>query len=188
MGGSHRIRPFILSRLLLLGVGLFLAACQYDPHAKDYLLREPTLAEVAGTYRVDFVSLYFSLPQSEKEIEARKDCVLSISPDGAVRFTGLPWIEEDSSFRYSFHGFRDGTARARVDSVGSVANGSGKAKTFYGLVFTDLPSGLASARLLGDSHSVTGILFGIGDPDGGEAIRFVRVADARSGDQLASRH
>ena len=180
MPRASTLLQMMATKIILGAVALALAACQYDPHARGYLLREPKMDEVAGTYRVDFVSLYQSLPQSEKEIEARKDCRIEISADGVVRFTGLPWIEETETFRYAFQGFRDGTVQARIDSAGSVGSGSGKSRTFYGLAFTGLPSGMTNARLLGDSRAVSGFLFGFGDPDGGEAIRFVRVPAAKS--------
>jgi hypothetical protein len=96
--------------------------------------------------------------------------LIRLQADGTFKAERYPYFSEtQAGFEYKFEDFRSLTGKWSPTTLGVISDGSGSAKTHYGISVDGLPSHLASFGFTGVSK-VDGLIIEFGDPDSGDAI------------------
>jgi len=160
------MRNFITASLLLLLV----SGCPHDPNVDFYTTSEPSIRDLAGRYMLTSQSVtkdgLSTLAGKPSEIELRED--------GTFIATNVPPAGGDEPDEKFFSKLVSGTGTWKPDTVGSIANGGQPPKQHWGVSFDCKTSEIMDAGLTG-SASPFGLLFTMGDPDGGHAMFFERA-------------
>ena len=159
-------RAGILAALLCLGF-----ACQYDPHAHRATSHAPDRKDVVGVWMLKEQWVI----SGGLEPFAQYHCMLEIREDGTFIATNIhsPGIRSPSG-REIFEQLASGSGTWRVDTIGSVDDGSGHTHPWFGVCFEGDKPSLKSAGFMNDRAPYE-LIQEVGDPDSGEALIFQRV-------------
>lgn len=157
-----------LALALLIGTTVCVAACQYDPHAHLYTRSRPPASDVAGVYRLTSETLL----KSDLAGFDKRACLVSLNADGTFEAVNVPPWDLDFPGSDFVERLLSGAGTWRIDAIGAVDNGW-TSQHVWG-VYLDSPTvKLAPAHLTGQK-SPYGLIFSLGDPDGGEALILTR--------------
>jgi len=151
--------------LLLLAQG-----CQYDPHANPYTTEKPQPRDVVGRYTL------ISQTATRDGLAALqgKPCVIDLRADGTFIATNVPPWELGSPGTNFFGALLTGSGTWRIDSVGSIDDGSRPMKTHWG-VYLDCQAAKMKPVGLTGKKPPFGLIFTLGDPDSGDAMILERA-------------
>ncbi len=164
---SNSISMRVLSFLTIL---LLAQGCQYDPYAHLYTTEKPQTADVAGLYMLASQTV----TQGGLAAFQGKPCLIYLQADGTFTATNVPPWELGSTGTNFFSSLLTASGTWRIDSVGSIDNGNGSLKTHWG-VYLDSPSAKIKPVGLTGQKPPYGLIFTLGDPDGGEAMILERA-------------
>lgn len=136
-----------------------LSACQYDPHSHLYTTEEPKDADLAGTYTLE----KFFLP-TEAGTNAPAITV-ELRTDGTFVAKNVPRWQHDEPAAGFFATLISGEGRWKKGKVGGRSDG----KDLWGVYLHAPDDRFLPAGLTGDKAPY-GLIFGLGDPDGGYAL------------------
>jgi hypothetical protein len=142
-----------------------IAGCQYDPDSSLYVTTPPTESEVVGTYQ-------FTTQHVNSSEKVAGSPTILLFADHRCEITDFPEWEE-LGMVWKLVGKHSCVGTWKVDDAGSLDNGWGKLKTIVGVSFKISPVVPTAKMTL--EHSRRGLLFGYGDPDQGESMKFAKV-------------
>ncbi len=160
-----------MKALVLAILGAVLSTgCQYNPYAHLFTTEKPKEADVAGVYALaeqtvtaDGLSVVDSRP-----------CSVELRSDGTFTATNFPFWRDTSPAVYVLDRQETRSGRWRLDSVGSVDDGSGNLKTHWGVYLDSTGIELWTLGLTANKAPY-GLIDTIGDPDSGTVMRFNRT-------------
>jgi hypothetical protein len=143
------------------------AGCQFDPYAHRYTTVKPTPRDVAGTYRLTEQTI---TPDGPAALGG-KPCVVELHEDGTFLARNVPPPPVDETSRNFFSRLVSTEGRWHIDRVGSIDDGNRPLKTHWGLRLDAGPAAtpVRPVGLIGN-RSPYGLIFTIGDPDGGHVL------------------
>lgn len=144
---------------------LLLAGCQYDPFASRYATKKPDAEDVAGRYELVKQTVKTQGPVA---LEGRP-CFVELRADGTFTATNVPPWTLDTPGTDFFQSLISGTGTWRIAKVGLLDNGLGKTKTIWGVYLDSKQAKFMPANLTGNKPP-HGLIFGLGDPDAGQAM------------------
>lgn len=153
----------------LLGAAV---GCQYDPFAHRYTTVKPKEADLFGTYLLDIQTADHEISEFRDSTGGIVFPMIKLNTDGSFEAENLP-VFESESMGATFMGLVSVNGSWIVSTVGSIDNGSDNLKKHWGIYMPDLPRELRSAGLINNEPPYE-IIFGVGDPDAGEAMVFKR--------------
>lgn len=171
------------SLLLRLKLGILIVAlasvsgCQFDPYADDYTRSKPKKSDLIGTYFLSGQTLNNTPIEQLKARDGSSPSPhkLILRSDGTFSILNMPmWVgnwANGSSDEWSISKFKSGFGKWDVQVVGSVGEGSGKVVDVWGLDFSSANISIGSVTLSGEKPPYS-IIFGYGDPDGGDAMTY----------------
>jgi hypothetical protein len=155
-------RPWV--QVLLLCFLSLATGCQYDPHAHLYTTERPRESDVVGLYVLkthQAVSVGVpTLPSGAARVELRSD--------GTFVATKVPQEGVEGPGPDFFSTLRSGSGTWSLDRIGSVDNGWSMKPT-WGIRLDSTTAKLMAPGLMGKT-SPYGLIFTLGDPDGGDAM------------------
>ena len=165
---------------------IWVGGCQFDPFADDYTRTKPSQADVVGTYILKEQTLNDTPIDKLKAVNGSKSSIhkMVLRADGTYSLTNLPiWLgnwSSGSSDEWSVKEFKSDSGQWKMCVVGSIGEGSGKDVDIWGLdIASTLP--FETVTLAGEQAPYR-IIFGFGDPDGGDAMIYEREnSNARNG-------
>jgi hypothetical protein len=153
---------------------LMAAGCQFDPYAHRYTTVRPSPRDVAGTYRLTEQTV---TPDGLAALGG-KPCVVELREDGTFLARNVPPPTLDAMSRDFFSRLVSTEGRWHIDRVGTIDDGARPLKTHWGLRLDSGPAAAAAAArpvgLTGDGPPY-GLVFTIGDPDGGHVLILEKV-------------
>jgi hypothetical protein len=152
-------------RLTLLIVAMALVGCQYDPFANRYTTRQPDATNVAGRYELAMQTV---TAQGLAALAGRQ-CFVELRDDGTFTAANIPpWVIDAPAPNF-FSTLASGSGTWRIDKVGSLDTGWGKLTPIWGVHLDSKQVKFMPVHLTGKKPP-HGLLFGIGDPDAGQAL------------------
>lgn len=159
------MRAALFLTLLLVGTG-----CQYDPHAHIYTTDKPETTNVVGSY----VLASQTFTRDGLAALQGRTCLIELRADGTFVATNVPPWQSGFPSTNFFNTLISGSGTWRIDSVGSVDDGQKPLKTHWG-VYLDSPTIKFDAPGLSSPKPPYGLIYTLGDPDGGEALILERM-------------
>jgi len=101
-------------------------------------------------------------------------CMIDLRADGSFTATNVPPWELDSPGMNFFSALVSGSGKWRIDSVGSIDDGSRPLKTHWGVYLDSDTAKMMPAGLTGQKPPY-GLIFTLGDPDSGDAMIFQKA-------------
>jgi len=150
---------------LLLILLLAVAGCQYDPHAHLYTTEKPEATNVVGRY----VLTSQTLTSGGKAALGGRVSSVDLRGDGTFVASNVPPWQEGFPATNFFATLISGSGTWRIDSVGSVDDGTKPLKTYWG-VYLDSPELKFNAVGLTSQKPPYGLIYTLGDPDSGQAL------------------
>jgi hypothetical protein len=144
---------------------LMLAGCQYDPHAELYTTVKPGMADVVGTYTLRDQTV---APGGLGALGG-KPCSVELRDDGTFLAYNVPPMGIDGASPAFLAQLVNASGTWQIDSLGSLGDGRGSVKTTWGVRLDARSTPLASPFFTGPKPP-HGLIFTIGDPDGGDAL------------------
>jgi hypothetical protein len=183
MPENHASRCPAALALALLALAAAACLCQYDPFADSYTTKEPASGDVVGTY----VLTHQTLTETPVDQLAARDGThprvfeLVLTANGVFTATNLPvWVDDwsDGANEWSIREFVSVSGGWRIDTVGSIGDGSGKTKHAWGVVLYGEAVPDVHVTLSG-TQAPYRLIFGYGDPDGGDAMIYEKQPPGR---------
>lgn len=147
--------------LLILGV---ISGCQFDPHAGGFTTEQPKKEDVIGVYR--FKEQTISQATIDK---LGKEATIVLKPDGTYQANDIPNVFGGANAET--HKYISATGKWKIETIGSVGNGWGHAKSHWGITLTSIDESLTSIGFMGDKTPYK-LIVTFGDPDLGEVMIF----------------
>jgi hypothetical protein len=154
----------------LLAVAVLSGCGPTHPYGNELTTREPTTAEIAGTYVLAKQSLKAYAPTLADDLTKLKaPPVITLSADGRYSLQRVPRFDDTAT--PALTGFSNESGTWKLTTVGVVAGGSSNKGSHWGLHFSGLPGSMAQSGFLGNPKP-DGLLFSFGDPDSDEVMLF----------------
>lgn len=152
-----------ISRLAALV--LLISGCQFDPNVDFYTTTEPAVADVVGRYTLTNQSV----APGGSALLTDNLSVIELRGDGTFTATNVPPSGSDPRDDKFFEKLITDSGTWTIDAVGSIANGDHPPKKHWGISFNATQFDIMPVGLTG-SGSPFGLIFTLGDPDGGHVM------------------
>jgi hypothetical protein len=131
---------------------------------------KPKAEDVAGSYTIKSQTVTVGGLSALQG----KPCVVELRADGSFTATNIPPFQEAFSGTNYFTTLVSGSGTWRIDGVGLVSDGKAPLKTHWG-IYLDSPIAKFEPAGLTAQTRPFGLIFTLGDPDGGQAIILERA-------------
>jgi hypothetical protein len=146
---------------LMLGV---ISGCQFDPYAGDLTTEQPKKEDVIGVYQ--FKEQTISQASIDK---LGQEATIILNPNGTYQANNIPNVFGGTNAET--HKYISARGKWKIETVGSVDNGWGHAKSHWGITLTSIDESLTSIGFMGDKTPYN-LIVTFDDPDLGEVMIF----------------
>jgi len=143
---------------------VIISGCQFDPYAGDLTTEQPKREDVIGIYQFKEQTIS-QLPIDKLGQKA----TIILNSDGTYRTNNIPNVFGGHSAENNKH--ISATGNWKIETVGSVDNGWGHAKSHWGITLTSIDESLTSIGFMGDKNPYK-LIVTFDDPDLGEVMIF----------------
>jgi hypothetical protein len=154
----------IITRALMFLMLGIISGCQFDPYAGDLTTEQPKMEDVIGVYQFKEQTIS-QVPIDKLGLKA----TIILKSDGTYQANNIPNVFGGQSAEYNKHISANG--KWKIETIGSVDNGWGHAKSHWGITLTSIDESLTSIGFMGGKNPYN-LIVTFDDPDLGEVMIF----------------
>ena len=151
-------------RTLLFLSPFVISGCQYDPYAWNYTTEQPKKEDVIGVYQ--FKEQTISQASIDK---VGQKATIVLNSDGSYQANNIPNVFGGANAES--HKYISATGEWKIETIGSVDNGWGHAKSQWGITLTSIDPSLTNIGFMGDKNPYK-LIVTFDDPDLGKVMIF----------------